>query len=187
MRLKARPHIDDVGELQRKWERSGSRIKPWFRGRVSNPIKVFTENSSIRLPLELNRPYLLFANKEGGRLVTGNCGNLVLLSQARAKIREIQQIGRASDGEIEGRIVSDDTNAEVVGVRVVVRGEKKNYTTFTDQHGWFHIHGEPGKYSAHIESAHLIVSPFDLSYDDPNHFVAHKGGCPLMQFVASLK
>ncbi len=168
------------------------RVQRTFRGSARKTISVFTENSSGRFPLESGRQYLLFATKYKNRLEIDNCGNSGLLSQAEDTIRQIERIEKApSGGEIDGRVVTQSAqgylDTPIGGIRIVARGEKKTYETVTSQDGSFCIHVPAGKYTVHAESSHWTISPYDLSYDDPNQIIVHHGGCAQVQFLATPK
>jgi len=158
------------------------RVHRVFRGKIGETLDIFTENSTGRFPLEVGHEYLLFAGRGNGRLVITNCGNSGLLTDAAAKIRDIERIGKGSAAEIEGRVVSRPPWEGVPGIRVSVRGELGTYAAVTGGDGWFRLTVEPGRYSVKAESER--VSPFDLSYDDPDGFRIPRGGCAQVQFVA---
>ncbi len=164
-------------------------IQQTFRGIDTAGIDVFSENSSGRFPLKVGERYLLFVTKRLGRYQADYCGNSVPLSEAHQTIRELKRLRIPKDAEIEGRISFSgipDTGPHVSGVHVVIRGERTSYTTISDRDGWFHLHVPSGKYSANVQPiAHWNVSPFDLSFDNPEHFVASKGHCSGLQFIAS--
>ncbi|MGB6876912.1 MAG: hypothetical protein WBD87_12865 [Candidatus Acidiferrales bacterium] len=166
-------------------------VQKMYRGPHGKTMKVFTENNSARFPLETGREYVLFATKIEGRFEIFGCGNSALFSEAGDTIRELDKLGISEDAEIEGRISFSgipDTGAHVNGVHVVIRGGGTSYTAISDREGWFHLHVPPGKYSAIVQPiAHWSVSPFDLSVDNPEHFVAGKGRCSGLQFIASPK
>ena len=161
------------------------RVRRVFRGTLGETVDVFTENSSGRFPLQVSREYLLFASQGEGRLEVDNCGNSSLFSEATARIPEIEKLGNASTGEIEGHVASRPTWSGVPGIQVSVRGEGRTYALVTDQNGWFRMTVEAGRYSIQVVSSH--VSPFPLSYDDPDGFVVPRGGCAQVQFIVEAK
>jgi hypothetical protein len=77
-----------------------------YRGAITDELSVFTENASARLPLRVGGTYLLFAKEYEGKLQITSCGNSLPISEAQDKIRQIEEIGKASNGTIEGRVVS---------------------------------------------------------------------------------
>ncbi len=158
------------------------RVHRMFRGPGRRIIDVFTENSSARFPLEVGREYLLFARKSNGRLEIDCCGNSGQLSEVKDKIREIEQLAKASSGAILGRVAYQGLGTGVDKIRVVARGAGKTYTAVTDRDGWFRMTVRPGRYSVLVKSPD--VSAYDLSYDDPSDFVVPRGGCAQLQFVA---
>jgi len=161
------------------------RVSKVFRGSVGDTVEVFTENSSGRFPLDVGSEYLLFATLGQGRLEIDNCGNSGLLAETMEKIREIERIGNSADAVIEGHVASRPDWKGVPGIRFLVRGKEATHSAVTDHNGWFRMTGPPGTYSVRAESAR--VTPFDLTYDNPDRLVVRKGGCSQMQFVVEEK
>ncbi len=164
-------------------------VQKMYRGPDGKTIKVFTENASERFPLKTGREYVLFATKiEGRRLEIFDCGNSALLSDAGKIIKELDKLKIPEDAEIEGRVGIPNSETQVRGAHIVIRGEGKTYTAISDSNGWFHLHLPPGRYSANVQPiAHWNISPFDLSTDNPKDFVASKGHCSGLQFWADPK
>jgi len=163
------------------------RVAKTFKGARREYIEVYTENSSARFPLVVGEEYLLFAYLFQGRFTIDGCGNSAVLSTAGNAIHQILQIRKATRGKIEGRLVNRLEGAPPSGIRIIIRGERQTYTTVTDRDGWFRLHVPPGRYSAHAESPQWSFTPFELSYDDPNDFIVHRGGCAQLQLVATPK
>jgi hypothetical protein len=46
-----------------------------LRGRLPKTVRIFSENSSGRFPMEPRRKYLLFVYTEHGRMIVDSCGN----------------------------------------------------------------------------------------------------------------
>jgi hypothetical protein len=163
-------------------------VQTLYRGPNTKTITVFTANNSARFPLDTGQKYVLFVSMEQGRLVVYGCGNSALLPKAAETIKELNGLKIPEDAEIEGRISFSsipDTGTHITGMHILIRG-KKTYTAISDSNGWFHLHVPPGKYSANVQPiAHWNVSPFDLSFANPEHFVASKGHCSGLQFIAS--
>ena len=160
-----------------------------FRGAFSNTIEVYTENASARFPLDNGKQYLLFAFRYRGRLQIVGCGNSALFSGARKSIEVLEKIKIPEDAEIEGRISFSgmpDTGAHAAGIVIIIKGDGGTFRAVTDSDGWFHLHVPPGKYSAIVRNAHgMTASSYDVSYDNPDHFVARKGHCAGLQFLAN--
>lgn len=169
------------------------RAKKIYRGPVRETIEVFTGNDNARFPLEVGKTYLLFAYMYDGRLTIDNCGNSEEFHQAGEAIRQIEDLLKnaksASGGDISGRIVPWDLRADidVAGIVVTARGEGKSYTGVADKDGYFHIQVPAGKYAVRAESSKWLVTPYDLSYDNPDQVVVYKGSCADLQFRATAK
>jgi hypothetical protein len=162
-----------------------------FRGSQTQVVKVFTENSSGSFLLDVGKQYLIFAGELDGRLTITNCGNSALLSKAQDAIRELRRLEIPEDAAIEGRISFSgipDSGTHESGIEIVVRSDKGTFRTTSDRNGWFHLHVPPGLYSAEVQQTpRWTIVPYDLSYDNPNHFDARKGHCSALQFNAHSK
>jgi hypothetical protein len=160
-----------------------------FRGAATDELSVFTENASARLPLRVGGTYLLFVHEYEGILEITSCGNSVPVSEAAEKIKELEEIAKASNGTIEGRVVSYLPAPRggwkgLEAVRVVATGENGVYSVVTDRDGWFHITVPTGTYRARAEGPPPTVC-LDLSYDDSDDLVIEKGGCGQLWFVGN--
>jgi len=170
-----------------------------FRGPHEKIIEVYTGNDSGGYYLDSGKEYLIFASTSKGELQIGNCDDSAPLSEASQTIRELKRLRIPKDAEIEGRISfeaeggidfsrSPYAGTHVNRMHVVIRGTAKTYTVTCNHAGWFRLHVPPGNYSADIQPvAHWSIHPFDLSIDDPDHFVASTGHCSGLQFIASPK
>lgn len=160
-----------------------------FRGPHKKVIEVYTGNDSARYPLDLNRRYLIFADKYRDRLVITECDDNTPLSEAKKLIRKIEMMKIPRGGIIEGRVVSHyvgPRNRGVAGVKVLVSGKGKTYRLTTDRRGWFRVLVSPGVYSVTAVStpAHRMEA-FDLNYGgNPNMFRVRAGRCAGFEFVA---
>jgi hypothetical protein len=164
-------------------------VQELFRGPRTRTIVVFTEDSSGRFTLEVGKKYLLFADEFEGRLTIASCGNSAELSEAQDAIRELHRLKIPEDAVIEGHISflsGPDPATGLPRIQIIIRADGRRYKTTSDREGWFHVHVPPGKYSAVVQQIpHWNITPFDLSYDNPNHFHARKGHCSGLQFNAS--
>ena len=164
-------------------------VERLFRGPGSKTIEVYTENASARFPLDNGKQYLLFASRYHGRFEIVGCGNLALVSDAKKSIQELEKMKIPEDAVIEGRIGFGEI-PDAVGHKprmvIIVSGDGGTFKRVSDSDGWFHLHVPPGKYSARVQKTRgLTATPFDLSYDNPDHFVARKGHCSGLQFHAN--
>lgn len=163
-------------------------VQEWFRGPHTKTIEVFTENTSGRFPLDIGKTYLLFAYPLGGRLTITNCGNSALLADAEGSVRDLRKIKVPQDAQIEGRISFSgipDSGTHVPGIQVLIRSGARTFKAVSDADGWFRLHVPPGKYSVEVQpTPHWNISPYDLSYDDAQKFVAQRGHCSGVQFIA---
>ena len=163
-------------------------VQEWFRGPHTKTIEVFTENTSGRFPLDIGKTYVLFANHYGGRLTITNCGNSAWLADVEGSVRELRKIKVPQDAQIEGRISFSgipDSGKHVRGIQVLIRSGARTFKAVTDADGWFRVHVPPGKYSVEVKPIpHWNISSYDLSYDDAQKVVAHRGHCSGLQFIA---
>jgi len=166
-------------------------VQQVFRGQLRATIQVFTPNATARFLLDVGKPYLLFAREFKGVLVIGGCGHSALFSEAQQTVRELRALKVPDDAEVEGRVSSDDlsyTGRRFAGLRVIVRHGEESYTATVNEQGWFRLHIPPGEYSAEIAAnPHWEITPDKESVDKPAGFVARKGHCSGLQFLASPK
>jgi hypothetical protein len=164
-------------------------VERLFRGPSTPTIEVYTENASARMPLDTEKRYLLFASRYHGRLEIVGCGNSALVSDAKKSIEALEKIKIPEDAVIEGRISFSgipDTGPHTPGIVIIVRGNGGTFRAVSNAEGWFHLHVPPGKYSAKVQMSHgVTATSYDLSYDDPDHFVARAGHCSGLQFRAN--
>lgn len=67
-----------------------------LKGSPGSKVDLFSENSTGRFPMDMNREYLLFVYEEGGRLMVDNCGNSDLMPHAKNALA--QTIAAAAHG-----------------------------------------------------------------------------------------
>jgi hypothetical protein len=163
-------------------------VERLFRGPSSKTIEVYTENASARVPLTNGKQYLLFASRFHRRLKIVGCGNSALASGAKNSIQALEKIRIPKDALIEGRIgfgETPDADGHKPRMVVIVSGDGGTFRAVSGTDGWFHLHVPPGKYSAKVRKLRdLTAAPFDLSYDNPDPFVARAGHCSGLQFHA---
>ena len=157
-----------------------------FRGPAQSEFTIYTEDSDIRLPLEKNRAYFLFAHRTNGRLDIDSCGNSGLLSNAADSVRSIENIPQAPPyGVIEGCVVAETDGIDVSGVQITVKGQSRNYTALTDKDGWFHFRAPVGPYKVDFSSGKYYLNAGDYFRYNPHHFVLHAGETASLQFVSA--
>lgn len=164
------------------------RVERTFRGALARFVGVYTENDNARFPLKVGERYLLFVYQVEGRREINGCGNSALLSEARAVIDAIEAIRRAGPyGEIEGRVKNKSDEAGIPGVRVIASCGQKLYSAITVQDGWFEMRVPPGKYRLTAQSPNLAIESQDSVYnfDDPDHFIVHRGSSAHFEFFAA--
>ncbi len=65
-----------------------------YKGEVQANLDLFSENSSGRFPMLLNREYLLFVYGDHGRMMVDNCGNSDLISHAKKAVAAVARISQ---------------------------------------------------------------------------------------------
>src|ERR1700682_3660133 len=158
-----------------------------YRGPHRTRLITHSENDSGRFPLAVGQRYLLFVHPFEGHFVVDNCGNSTLFSEVNEVIRQIEGIANAGPyGDIEGRI-GTESNARVSGLQVIARNGKRTFATTSDTDGWFHLRVPPGRYSVETKSDKFYTNSYDLSYDNPDNFIVHRGGCAEIQLIVHWK
>ena len=166
------------------------RVEKTFRGTHAGFVEVYTENDNARFPLKVGERYLLFIYLFEGRREIDGCGNSALLSEAAAAVNAISAIKRAGPfGEIEGRVVNKSDEAGIPGVRIVAGRGQKSYSAITTKDGWFRMRVRPGTYKLRVQSPDLVIEPQDdvYNYDDPDHFIVHRGSTAHFEYLAEPK
>ncbi len=161
-----------------------------FRGPHKKVIEVYTGNDSARYQLDLNKRYLIFADKYKDQLVITNCDDNIPLSGAKELIRKIERMKITLDGIIEGRVVLPyvgPDNSGVSGIEVLVKGEGKRYKLTTDRWGWFRVLVPPGTYSVRaVSTPSHPIKAYDLNYGgNSDMFSVVAGKCAGFEFVAN--
>jgi hypothetical protein len=164
------------------------RVERRFRGTQVRFVLVYTENTNVRFPLKVGERYLLFVHQIEGRREINGCGNSAPLSEAGAVVNAIEAIRRAGlYGEIEGRVRNKFDESGILGVRVIASCGQKLYSATTVQDGWFEMRVPPGTYKLTVQSPNLAIEPQDsvYNYDDPDHFIVHRGSSAHFEFFAA--
>jgi hypothetical protein len=161
------------------------RIEETFRGSTRDELTVYTEDSDVRFPLDMNQEYLLFAYRRHGRLEIDSCGNSSLLTEAGELLRKLTQLRHPEPfGEIEGWVAAETDGIDVSGVRVSIRSHSKTYNAVTDKDGWFHFQAPPGHYKLDFASKEYYLNGGDDFWYESNGFSLHAGECASLQVVS---
>jgi len=160
-----------------------------FRGPARGTVDVYTENTSGRFPLDLDKSYLLFAYKSGSILQVYGCLNSVELTDAGTALAEIRRLlsdaGGNADGSIRGCVVNRSGGVPLGGISLTARSSKRKFLTQTGPDGWFDLRVPPGKYNVAGSATGWTVTPYDVSFDDPSAVKIESGGCADVQFGAT--
>lgn len=62
-----------------------------LKGDLSGKIKIFSENSSGRFPMDVGQEYVLFIHLENGLLQVDNCGNSGLLKESNDVLKTLNE------------------------------------------------------------------------------------------------
>jgi hypothetical protein len=161
------------------------RVQETFRGPVRGELTVFTENSSVRFPLELKRDYLLFAYKQPHRLEIDSCGNSALLSDAKDSVQRLRNLRDGKQpAEIEGWVAAETGGIDVSGITITIKSRSRDYTAVTDKDGWFRLIAPPGRYHVDFSSHEYYLNGADSYWYESDNFVLHPGECASLQFVS---
>jgi hypothetical protein len=158
------------------------KVKKDYRGQKTPFVKVFTANDSGRLPLTKGSTYILFPSLNDGTLQIYGCGNSVNVSQAKAQgvIRQLDNViahmNEDTGGDIGGQITTEPVQ-NLRGITMIATSDGRTYRAATNDDGIFHIHIPAGLYTVKSESNKWVVSPFDISWERPDHVEIHNGGC----------
>jgi hypothetical protein len=67
-------------------------VQRTFKGTPSNPVVIFSENSSGRFPMTVGKTYIIFLHYELGRYQIDNCGNSGLQSEKQDIVQSLRQL-----------------------------------------------------------------------------------------------
>ena len=171
-------HGDDAGWYYQL------RVLEILKGRASKEITVYTEDASIRFPLEVGSDYLLFAYRWHNRLDIDSCGNSALLSGAADSIAQIKNIPRTPDGDIEGWLAPETDGVDLSGIHVVIRRGSRIYSVLTDNRGYFHFRAPAGKYTVDFHNHEYYLNDFDEYWYGPLRFRLHPGDTAALQLTS---
>jgi hypothetical protein len=161
-----------------------------YHGINTPTIRVYTSNDSGRLPLELGKKYLLFADKEGSKLIiadNGVSGELKDSKQALKDLDKIMDRTKGEGGDVYARVVEDPWNADtggVSGIHITVSGSAESATGVTNKNGWVHMHIPAGMYSAKASDPKWVFSSQDIAWENSDNFSLPNGGCAEIQINA---
>ena len=83
----------------KEWDQEGTtytvRVDERLRGQLPRRVRLFSENSSGRLPMEVGTKYLLFVYSDRGRTMVDNCGNSEAHSVSSPKLRDVRRLKAA--------------------------------------------------------------------------------------------
>lgn len=161
-----------------------------YHGVDTPTILVYTSNDSGRLPLEFGKQYLLFADKEGSKLIIAEddvSGELKDSKQALKDIDKIMVRKKGEGGDVYARVVEDPWNADtggVGGIHITVSGSAGSANGVTNKNGWVHMHVPAGMYSAKASGRKWVFSSQDIAWEDSDNFSVPNGGCAEIQINA---
>lgn len=149
-------------------------------------LRVFTVNTSSRLPLAIGKEYVLFASRtRRGFEIGDDCGPLSQPSHVKETLREIAALSGATSASVEGVVLlpGEAEGDGVKGVGITVTGGGRAYETTSDAAGQFRIAVPPGRYRIRVEPNAAVQSDYNYWTDlDGVHLV--RGQCAQVQFVA---
>jgi len=67
-------------------------VQEVFKGNPTNPVVLFSENSSGRFPMTEGKTYVIFLYYESGRYQIDSCGNSGLLSEKEVALHSLRQL-----------------------------------------------------------------------------------------------
>jgi hypothetical protein len=71
------------------------RVDEPIRGQLLRTIRIFSENTSARWPMQVGTKYLLFVYRDSGRAIVDYCGNSEVYSASSPKLREVRRLKAA--------------------------------------------------------------------------------------------
>jgi hypothetical protein len=159
-----------------------------IRGHIDGVFRVHEGNDSGRASFdwETGRKYLLFlfySDSDKAWELDG-CGNSGPIRQAKAVLRQIDQI-RASHGGgvIHGVISQQALSVPISEVRIEAQGANGLYTATTNARGEFEIKVPAGQYTVRAIKKGFSFAAADFSYENPRALRIEPGGCVQVQLA----
>lgn len=89
--------IEDVPELGKYYEGQNYTVEiiETINGNLNGVVRIFSENSSGRFPMDLGKNYILFLYEEPGLLQVDNCGNSGELPEKQGVANEVRNLAKA--------------------------------------------------------------------------------------------
>lgn len=177
------------GNFTEGWDYTLRVIKN-YRGADGPDIQVHTENDSGRLPLVVGKKYILFAQREGGRLAIAYdslSGELKDSKQVLAELDKIMARKAGEGGDVYGRITVESFGAHdggVGGIHVSIEGAAGHAHAVTNANGWFQVHLPAGTYSAVASDPKWSFKNMPDTWENSSSFQVPDGGCAEIQIQA---
>jgi hypothetical protein len=71
------------------------RVDEPIKGQLQRTIRIFSENSSARWPMQVGTKYLLFVYRDSGRAIVDSCGNSEVYTASSLQLREVRRLKAA--------------------------------------------------------------------------------------------
>jgi hypothetical protein len=162
-----------------------------LRGSMAPNFRVYEGNDSGRATFswKIGTTYVLFLFKSYEKGAANawsldGCGNSGPVSKSASVLRKIGRINPASSvGTISGVVSAFALSDGLPGVQLAVRSTSHTYKAVTDSHGRFQVDVPPGRYSIRALSPSVVLTPSDITYEDPNNLNIQPGGCAQVQLT----
>jgi hypothetical protein len=170
------------------------RVNRVLRGKASQTIRVYEENSSGRATFNWvpRTDYLLFLfplTEKKGMWALDGCGNSGPVSNAAEALAEIAKVKASvsGGGMIQGVVNGPHFAATQPssGMHVAAKGASGLFSAVTNKDGEFRMDVPAGRYVVSVNEPGLSFRPFEFTYEDPDALQIQPGGCAQVQFVDS--
>jgi hypothetical protein len=152
------------------------RVEKVYRGTEPKSLVVYSENSTSRFPMELNRPYILFLTKDTeANWMVDNCGNSGQVSLDSAVMAQLKQLP-LRQSFVYGEVYSWQSPEHCIPMQLTVHSAKKTATTTVEPNCSFKVDVPPGRYQAVLRRNGTPVAANDPNYKDVYCFVVPIGG-----------
>jgi hypothetical protein len=153
-----------------------------YRGKAPKSLRVYSENSTARFPMETHKPYLLFLTKDSDRhWVVDNCGNSGQVSLSSAAMKQLKQLP-LRNSYVYGDVYSYDPSMKCGPMRLTIQSTGIMRTTIVKDDCSFQVEVPPGNYRASLVWKGSEVPANDLNYKDVYCFIVPKGGSAGLAF-----
>jgi hypothetical protein len=152
------------------------RVDKYIRGKGPTVVRVYSENTTARFPMDMSQHYVLFLTKDTeNHWIVNNCGNSAGLSRDAPTMKSLQHLP-LRQSFIHGDVYNYGVKEPCSDMHLtLLMGEFKT-TSSVGRDCSFRVTVPPGRYEASLMLNGEKIAPDSLNYKDTYCFVVPVGG-----------